>query len=95
MNWNEIKLRIEHLLLEHTGCLSQDTVEAVGHYINHDEYEMAFEGLCIDLMLSSADSVDWAECLDVARELSLDKESVFDAEFWTKLKDRSSIASPS
>lgn len=91
-NWKEISQGIQRLLSKHAGVLSHDTVDAVNHYIAHDEYEMAFEGLCIDLMQASASDVDWPRCIELARELGLHEETVFDANFWSKLQNQSADA---
>ena len=43
-------LYIEDVLARNADTLERDTQEFVLHYLNHDEHEMAFEGLFLDLM---------------------------------------------
>jgi len=46
---NALKM-IQDLLNQNLEILDDESKEAVQHYLDHDEYEMAFEGLFIDLM---------------------------------------------
>jgi hypothetical protein len=88
-SWQETSNRIRALLTGYRMSLPNSTVEAVEHYLNHDEYEMAPEGLCIDLMEQSDDQeVDWAECVDLCQSMGLHKESSFDPTFWARLVKR-------
>lgn len=54
MNGQEIFLRANNLLRRLLDAnkpnLDLKSIDAVLHYLDHDEYEMAFEGLFIDLM---------------------------------------------
>ena len=87
MNYNEIKKDIEILLNEYKNLFDNKTNNAIKHYIEHDEYEMAFEGLFIDIIKQnnwiSDKSITYY--LEIGMQLSLDKESVFDPDFWMKL----------
>lgn len=84
--WIEVANAIRLLLDKYSDQLSRDTVDGVNHYLNHDEYEMAFEGLCIGLMNGPAFSAqDRQRCQAMAKRLGLDRDSVFDSEFWQKL----------
>jgi len=84
-DWSEIQNQIGAVLDKYADFLDVETVDAVRHYIDHDEYEMAFEGLCLDLLDQKVKDVDWPLCIALARRLGLDKESVFDPGFWGKL----------
>src|SRR5690242_8302303 len=85
-NWTDTAAEIRRLLLAYTGTLPRDAVDAVEHYIAHDEYEMALEGLCLELMkLKDFSREDRESCRVLAKRLGLDQESVFDPEFWQKL----------
>ena len=64
--------------------LSHDALEAVNHYFEHDEFEMCFEGLVIELMSNKAypsdfNFHDWKK---LAIEYHLNEHSVFDGVFW-------------
>ncbi|MDY6930104.1 MAG: MafI family immunity protein [Pseudomonadota bacterium] len=86
--WLCAENRIQTLLNRFVGLLDTETVESVQHYLDHSEYELAFEGLFIELM--KVDAVlekDESEIyLKLAMELGLDRDSVFDGKFWEKFK---------
>lgn len=69
--------------------LNDESVRAVTHYLNHDEYEMAFEGLFLDLMeVNIFENPEILEqCYILGKLLGLDKESVFDVDFWKKFSE--------
>lgn len=58
------------------------------HFYEHGEFEMAFEGLLLELMSEDRRPVEFSfeEWGDVIREIGLDKQSVFDSEFWPKFQ---------
>lgn len=85
-NWTDVRVELRRFLLVYAGRLAQDAVDAVEHYIEHDEYEMALEGLCLELMgMSEFTSEDREICKRLSMQLGLNRESVFDPEFWQKL----------
>ena len=67
--------------------MPNDTIDGVTHYLVHDEYEMAFEGLLLDLIEVNY----WPPKMDVdmycrlGYRLKLSKESVFRVDFWDML----------
>lgn len=74
-------------LLSNTPGLDKETVNAVEHYLDHAEFEMAFEGLFLDIIKSGLKpDMDYNYCHKIAAGLNLNKESVLDAEFWTKFE---------
>ena len=84
-NWEYIKSFIQTLLLE--VKLDRESIEAINHYLEHDEYEMAFEGLFIEIMkLEEVPKIDFVESMKVGRKLKLNEESIFDFEFWKKFE---------
>ena len=76
-------------LQQQEALISAENAGYVRHYVRHDEYEMAFEVLFLSLMEHPrpAAGVDFAQAVEMARELRIDGEegSVFDADFFTKL----------
>ncbi len=66
--------------------LENEAVKTIEHYIYHNENEMAFEGLFIEIM--NLDSyplgIDKEKSRAVALALKLNEESVFDYHFWGK-----------
>ncbi|RQR30250.1 hypothetical protein DIE23_20115 [Burkholderia sp. Bp9143] len=93
MNENEIdygfvKDQLLLLLEAYGGKLGQETVDAVRHFIGHDEYEMAYEGLFIDLMDIGFDpnEINVDIYRKIGEDLNLNEESVFDEGFWEKFE---------
>lgn len=63
-----------------------DGLEGVAHYFEHDEFEMAYEGLVLELLKSGKypDNFDYNQWKELAIYYNLDSESVFDGQFWRK-----------
>ena len=67
--------------------LDAESVEVIGLYLDNREYEMAFEGLFLELIKSGKTiKLNTSECMGMARQLKLDKETVFDYQFWPKFE---------
>lgn len=82
----EIVSQIRSLFGRYATHLSEDGRHEIEHYLAHDEYEMAFEGLALELLnVPPVSSEDRRACVELARRLGLDRESVFDPELWRKL----------
>ena len=85
-NWMKAKSFITSLLADVKEQLDEESIEAVEHYVDHDEYEMAFEGLFIELIkLNIKPSIDTKKILEIGKFLNLNQDSVFDDTFWDKL----------
>jgi len=78
--------KIESLLDQCAGILCSEAVGEVRHYLEHDEPEMAFEGLFIELMQVGKipEPVNKVCCIKLGEYLNLDAESVLDDDFWMK-----------
>jgi hypothetical protein len=65
--------------------LDAQTIEAVEHYLENAEYEMAFEGLYIEIMAnpSLCAMTHLNKSKDVGLLLKLDKHTAFDPNFWS------------
>ncbi|MBP0595964.1 hypothetical protein J8I87_41385 [Paraburkholderia sp. LEh10] len=76
------------LLEKYEAVLDDETLESVRHFIEHDEYEMAYEGLFIELMKVhfNPQDIDMEGCLRIGELLGLSRESIFDGDFWVHLK---------
>lgn len=77
---------INYILQKYGSLFSDDTVDAVKNYCSVDEYEMAFEGLMLDSIENgiSYDEDTMCKIYYLAKALNLNKESIFDADFWQK-----------
>ena len=80
----EIKNTLLALIDMHGHHLDQDSQDAVSHYITHEEYEMAFEGFFLEMINKKVNSSKFLVYVDLGKNLGLDKESVFDGDFWNK-----------
>jgi len=82
--WNDVLTQVNNILSTCKPYLSDETITAVRHYLDHDEYEMAVEGLFIDIMQLTVipDSLSSKMCIDLAKSVDLDKEVVFLNDFW-------------
>lgn len=60
----------------------------VEHYYDHNEPEMAFEGLVIDLMNAGKypEGVNYEAWKELGLHYELDSESVFRSNFWTEFQ---------
>lgn len=68
--------------------LASDTAHTIHHYLAHSEFEMAFEGLFIEVMqLPYVPKLDFSESRKVGELLELDQETVFDVDFWNKFRN--------
>ena len=83
--WIKVKDLLQKKLDENKNALNSGTIEGVQHFLDHDEYEMAYEGLLLDLM--ELNDLSYNICCDdyiwLGKELKLDKESVLSSDFWT------------
>ncbi len=86
--WLIAEKSIQTLLNKFTSLLDSESMDAVQYYIDRDEYEMAFEGLFIELMKAKAfiDKSEMELYLKLGQDLGLDEDSVFDSNFWNKFK---------
>ena len=77
---------LHRLLRASRSILGASAISGVDHYVEHAEYEMAFEGLVLELMKAGwrPPSSDFAAWKALAVEFDLDRESVFDGDFWSK-----------
>lgn len=86
MDFVKIHQDIHNLLQDLRYLLDEESVSAIEHYLDHDEYEMAFEGLVIELLkLEYKPKVDVNEIIRIGRLLKLKEEPSFDPEIWVKL----------
>ncbi len=86
--WIYIRDFIQSTLRSVQFNLDDDSVDAVTHYLDHDEYEMAFEGLFIEIIgLDIAPLIELKKSMEIGKLLKLNEESVFDIEFWDKLEN--------
>lgn len=86
--WLMVEKLIQILLNEFIGLLDSESVNTIQHYLDHSEYEMAFEGLFIELMKANAavEKNEKEAYFKLGRDLGLDEDSVFDGDFWEKFK---------
>jgi hypothetical protein len=74
-------------LISHSeNILQNGELSEVKHYYEHDEYEMALEGLLIELISTGKYPVDfkYSEWEEIVIHYGLNTESVFDGDIWNK-----------
>lgn len=83
----ELETRVHALYQQTRPALDESARAAVEYYLAHDEFEMAFEGLCIELvkskLLSREDAVPF---IQLAKAIGLDTHASFDEQLVAKLK---------
>lgn len=81
-----MEYKLLELIKECEENLDKESVDEVMHFYSHGEYEMALEGLIIELMKvqksSNCNNVDILN--DLVLYYRLNVESVFDYYFWEK-----------
>ncbi|MET3195165.1 hypothetical protein [Bacillus sp. OAE603] len=78
--------RLKEYILSSEEVLDTEAIKEVEHYYNQGEYEMAFEGLLIELIQIRKYPKrfifnDWKELSEV---YNIENESVFDESIWPK-----------
>ncbi len=85
--WTLIKESIQFALNQYKAEFDDETINTIHHYINHDEYEMAFEGLFIEIMkLNISLKIDLETYWNIAESLNLSNGTFFDPDFWYKFQ---------
>lgn len=86
--WEYIKKFIQSVLTIVQSSLNEEAIKSVNHYLEHDEYEMAFEGLFIEIMaLKEIPKINLLKSKEVGELLNLNKETIFDFEFWNNFEN--------
>lgn len=82
----ELENSLIELIKMSESVLSSDDLEGVLHYLEHGEYEMSFEGLVIEFYSTDKypTNFNFEQWKKLAVSFGLDKESVFDENFWDK-----------
>ncbi len=87
-DYKDVKEFIQLTLKIVESKLDSESIDYVNHYINHDEYEMAFEGLFLEIMkLEEIPEIDFLKSRKIGELLKLNEESVFDFDFWHNFKN--------
>lgn len=85
--WTEIKEYIEELLNESKDDFDNETINFIRHYLKHNELEMAFEALFIEIInLKKYVFLNTKKAKEIALILKLDKEPIYDFDFWKKFE---------
>ncbi|MFJ5430960.1 hypothetical protein ACIPUP_17615 [Pectobacterium actinidiae] len=83
----EVKNSISRLIDIYGKNLDEEITNSVNHFLDHGEYEVAYEGVFIELMSIgfNPDDIDVSHYIGIGIGIGLNKESVFDFDFWNKL----------
>jgi hypothetical protein len=83
--WKIIEESTINALESVSSKLSTDSINLINHYIQYDEYEMAFEILFLEIIrLDLRPKLKSNDYETIGEMLNLNNESIFDSEFWNK-----------
>jgi hypothetical protein len=83
IDWEYIKESLKAILSLVDSKLEKSLIDHIEHYIKHDEYEMAFEVLFTEIIkFENLSLIDYKKVKEIGKLLKLDKETVFDPNFW-------------
>lgn len=82
----DLVAHIEKLIESNKNSIPENIYIASINYINHSEYELAFEAVFIGIMRSKKYYLPESRSLymAIAKLLQLDKSSILDGSFWEK-----------
>jgi len=89
-DWNKLVNDIQSEINANRHIIPQDRINDIEHYLNHDEFSMAFEYLCLEIM--ERDEAVFSLGIEKIKELALffdlddENECMVDGQFWPKLK---------
>lgn len=80
--------QIEAIINSCESMIPEDGRKEVRHFFSHAEYEMAFEGLLLELMKSNSKppNFNFEEWCKIACALNLNTEQNFDGAFWEQFQ---------
>lgn len=81
-----METKMYELILDCKIYLDEETINEVMHFYMHGEYEMALEGLLIEMIKISKypENVSREEIVELTVFYRLNIESVFDYNFWER-----------
>jgi len=83
VDWKIIETEIRKLANEFQDKFEREILDLVFHFLNHDEYEIAFEILFTEIMkLENIPNPDYIRFKEIGLALKLNEETVYDPEFW-------------
>lgn len=86
-SWTEIEEFILGTLNLVRHGLDQESIDTVTHYVDHDEYEIAFEILFTEIVRKNpTQAVDYNTALQIGQQLNLPNESIYDPSFWANFE---------
>ena len=82
----DTEMQIKDIIDNCRRILPNDVIKEVQHFYEHCEYEMALEGLVIELIKAdiAPANYNYDEWRELMQNIGLDKEPNFDGEFWSK-----------
>ncbi len=85
-NDDVITRKISEFITISEKLIQKEGLEAVKHYFEHNEYEMAFEGLIIELLNINVypSNFDVNEWIEIGLKCKLDTLANFDDKMWDK-----------
>jgi hypothetical protein len=86
-NSEELERYISNIFSKYENLFESKNKDAILHYLNYEEYEMAFELLFLELINNKINpKINIFECEKIAVQLKLNEHTIFDDNFWIKFK---------
>ncbi|GAA0621241.1 hypothetical protein [Thalassospira tepidiphila] len=89
-DWNKLVSDIQSEIDANTTIIPSNHLDYIQHYLDHDEYSMAFEYLYLEIMEreDSHFTLGKEKALEIALFFGLDDENecMVDGKFWPKFK---------
>lgn len=90
-DWSALVADIQSEIDSNKGLIANEHLSWIQHYLDHDEYAMAFEYLYLEIMETdgSAFSLGEIKAKEIGLFLELDNEveCMIDSNFWPKFKE--------
>lgn len=84
IDWSVTKEELSFLVNLLAGKIDKPSLIEIEHFIDHNEYEIAFELLFLEIFNKENLPVfDYKKAKNIALLLKLDQETVYDTDFWT------------
>ena len=81
-----MEAKLLRVINECNEYLDREAIDEVMHFYNHGEFEMALEGLLIEMINAKEypKKCQISDVISLCYYYKIDKESVFDSEIWNK-----------
>jgi hypothetical protein len=88
LDWQQLVTDIQSEINANKEKIPEDRIKCIQHYLDHDEYAMAFEFLYLEIIERNGATCTLGKekAQKIALMLDLDKEMNYDQAFWKKFQ---------